>query len=164
MKYALWGFAFLTIFVAWYASPLGRELLKRQSWMQRYYSSPFAERVEILLFNKSDTLLWNRFKAIAASGWSLVLLFGGVDFGPFLFLIPEQYHHIVKAAPAMIYALDGVYGEIQRRWTTKTVAQVAVPEAVPIPADVKEKMEKADAAKQEAVAEIEVAQAEGKNV
>lgn len=162
MKYTLWGFAFLTVFIAWYSSPIGREWLKSKPSMAWYYRSPFAERVEILLFNKSDTILWNRFKAIAASGWSLALVFGGVDFGPFLFLIPEQYHQFIKAAPAMIYALDGVFGEIQRRWTTKTVAQVAVPEAVPIPIKVMEKMIEADAAKKEAVAEIEVAQAKGK--
>ena len=153
----LYTIAALTLFVLWYVSPIGREWLKKQSWMQWYYTSPFAERVETVLFSKSETILYARFKMLLAAAWQGVLAVGAVDPTPFLIFVPQKYHAILLALPSIVLALDSVMGEIQRRWTTKPLPMVAVPETTPISQELAEKIERADVAKAEVVAEIKAA-------
>lgn len=161
MKYLLWGLVFLTVFIVWYTSPIGREWAKKQPWLQWYYKSPFAERVETTLFGKSETLLYNRFKALIAGVWSLILVIGGIDYSPFLIIIPPKYHWLIQAGPAMILALDGIFGEVLRRWTTKPLPQVALPEATPVPKGVEQAVERAEVAKDKATEAIEKAEEKG---
>lgn len=157
----LWIIAALTVFVAWYTSPIGRAWLKTQAWMQWYYGSPFAERVETLLFSKSDSILYQRFKLFLAAAWQFVLSIGAIDPTPFLIFVPQKYHAIVLATPSAILAIDGVIGEIQRRYTTKPVTLVALPETKPLPPEVEEVVRAAETEKAVAVAVVETAKKEG---
>lgn len=157
----LWIIAGLTVFIAWYTSPIGREWLKQQPWAQVYYRSTFAERVEIWLFRKSDAILYQRFKLFLAAAWQFVLQVGAIDPTPFLILIPQEYHTLVLAVPSLILAIDGLLGEIQRRWVTKPVALVELPETKPLPPDVAAVVAKAEVEKEIAVAVVQDAKKMG---
>lgn len=155
----LYTVAVLFVLVAWYTSPIGREWLKTLPSMQWYYGSPFAEKVETVLFRKSDMILMSRFKVLMAGSWQVVLQLGAVDPSPFLIFVPERFHAVLLALPTIIVGLDGLFTEIQRRWTTKPLVVVAVPEATPIPSALADAMKSAEVAKDKVVVKAIAAEA-----
>jgi hypothetical protein len=152
----LWVIAIVAAFVAIYVLFL-RAWLKAQPWAQGFFAA--VEPVEIWLWNKSETILWARFKGLCAFLLALLPQIGAIDVTPYVAFIPEKHRWWVMLVPSAALALDGVMSELLRRSTTKPLEVVQLPEDVP--PDVARAIENADAAKAEAVAVITEAKAEG---
>jgi hypothetical protein len=140
------------------SSPLlGREWLKTKTWAQPFFA--WVEPIEILLFKKSETILFARLKVFGGVALTYLVQASQIDWTPILPFIPEKYHFFVNAAISslpLLLSLLGVADEKQRYTATKPIELVAVPEAK-ITAEVAETIAVADMAKAEAVAAVKAA-------
>src|SRR5262245_14844369 len=107
----------------------GRKYLKTKPWAQNFFTK--IEPVEIVLWKKSETILWARLQQSVGLFTYLLHLVGVVDFTPFVAFLPPKYQPWVIAAPAMAVSLNGLICEMQRRDTTKPLALVALPDNAP---------------------------------
>lgn len=143
LAYALWG----------------REWLKTKPRAQPFFD--WIEPIEILLFKKSETILFARM----LSGLGLVLTFltqiSTIDLTPIMPFVPEKYavyvHVVFNSMPLVITALGAIVERL-RNQTTKPLELVAVADKVVAenPA-LAQTIAKADEIKVEAVAETKVA-------
>jgi hypothetical protein len=117
-------------FLLWYALH-GRDWLKQQPFAQGFFE--FVEPIEILLFKKSETILFAR----TLSGLGVVLTFlqqfDGINLAPILPLVPEAWQGVVTIAAGclpLVISLLGMVVEWLRNRTTKPIELVAVPDKV----------------------------------
>lgn len=146
----LLGIGLFVAFLLWYVLA-GRAWLKAKPWAWSQAFFAFIEPIEIKLWRKSETLLMARFLMLAGM---IPPLLDQVDALKPLFeqvapYLPGNWQSYISLTLTVL----GLIGEIQRRYTTKPLEIVALPEAVAaaMPAVVA-----AEAAKVEAVAVVKV--------
>lgn len=158
MKITLLVLAVLTGLLLWYALQ-GREWLKSKSWAQGFFA--WVEPIEILLFKKSETILFARLKVVVGAVLTLLTQIGSIDLTPIMPFVPEKYQPYVNFAinlvPLAISAM-GFLDERLRYTVTKPVELVAVAEK-DMPPEVADALGTADAAKVDAVAAVEASKA-----
>lgn len=106
----------LAIYVVWL-----RPLMRNTTWGKKWLS--YIEPMERLLWWKSESLLWSRFKVFL--GTTLTVLVG-VDWNSVSPIFPEKYRPILVALPTIFVALDGLMGEPLRRDISKPLEIVAM--------------------------------------
>jgi hypothetical protein len=132
----------------------GREWLKTKTWAQPFFA--WVEPIEILLFKKSETILFARLKVFGGVALTYLVQASQIDWTPILPFIPEKYHFFVNAAISslpLLLSLLGVADEKQRYTATKPIELVAVPE-VGLTPEVKVAIAQAEDAKELAVAVV----------
>lgn len=149
MKWVLIGLGVLTVLVALYVVWLRPMLRTNRSTVL-----DTIEPVERVLYGKSETLLWNRFKAGLAMVLGAVIAVDWNIVGP---IIPEKYRPYLLAAPAVFTFIDGLIGDWLRRDTTLPLEVVAMrtdapPEVKAAAAEAKASVDTAKAAVVEAKA------------
>lgn len=146
--------AVLVLAVVWYAA-YGREWLKAKPWAAGFFAA--IEPLEILLFKKSETILFARLKIVTGAVLTLLTMLGGIDLTPLMPFVPEKYHGLfqmgINLLP-MLITFVGMMDERLRNTTTKPLELVALPETQPVSPEVAAAVEMADAAKVQAVAVV----------
>jgi len=128
-----------------------RPWLRKKPWMQWFFANPVVEWIEIHLWRKSETILVARgLQAVGAIGAAAGYL-GGIDWSIVAPVVPEKWQPFLPMLPMFFNALGGIM-EWLRRDTTKPLELVDVPQEVS--QKVATKLENADAAMIEAVAEV----------
>jgi len=153
----------ITGLVLWYALQ-GRDWLKSKSWAQGFFA--WVEPIEILLFKKSETILFARLKVVVGAVLTLLTQIGSIDLTPLMPFVPEKYQPYVNFAinliPLAISAM-GLLDEKLRNTVSKPIELVALPDKVVAEnPKVAEAVAMAEATKTEAVAVTAVAVAEAK--
>jgi hypothetical protein len=151
-------FAIIAGLVIFYALK-GRAWLKTKPWAQGFFS--LIEPVEIVLFRKSETILFARLKMLTGLILTLLTQIGSIDLTPIMPFVPNGWEPYVRVAfnlMPLIITFVGWMDESLRKTTTKPIELVAVPdkvaEANPKIADA---IATAEVAKTEAVAEVKQA-------
>lgn len=152
--------AVITALLLWYALQ-GRDWLKAKPWAQGFFA--WVEPVEILLFKKSETILFARLKMLTGILLTFLTQIGTIDLTPWMPFVPEKYqpavNAAVNAAPLML-TLVGWADERLRKTTTKPIELVAVPDQVVAEnPQVANAVAAAEAVKFEAVATVKQAKA-----
>lgn len=147
------GFVLIAI-VALYAI-WGRKWLKAKTWpwSKRFFET--TEPIEILLWKKSETILWARLKVLVGLLLAVLTSLGTIDLAPIMPLVPDQWEPALKAAfnlLPLIITVVGFIDEKLRNGTTKPLELVAVPDNPPI--EVARAVAQAESAKQTAVATV----------
>lgn len=146
--------ALLLLYAIW-----GRAWLKSKSWAQGFFA--WVEPIEIVLFKKSETILFARLLSGLGGLLTILSQFGEIDLTPFMPFVPEKYQPFVNVAvnclPLLISAIGWMVEKL-RNATTKPIELVAVAEKDITPA-VADAIVAADAAKVEAVAVVAEAKA-----
>jgi hypothetical protein len=146
--------AILAGLLLWYALQ-GREWLKAKPWARGFFA--WVEPIELLLFKKSETILFARLKIVIGAVLTLLTQIGSIDLTPLMPFVPEKYqpfvHFGINLIPLAI-SLMGYFDEKLRYTATKPVALVAVADKDITP-EIADAMVAADAAKVEAVAAVE---------
>lgn len=149
----------ITALLLWYALQ-GRDWLKSKPWAQPFFA--WVEPIEIVLFKKSQTILFARLKMVTGLLLTYLTQVGTIDLSPWMPLVPEKYQTYVDAAVKsvpLVLTLVGWADELLRNKTTAPLVLVAVPDKVVAEnPKVAEAMAMADQTKTEAVA-VTVAQA-----
>ncbi len=143
--------AVIAIIVALYAV-WGRNWLKAKTWPWSKRFFELTEPIEIVLWQKSETILWARFLQFLGVVGAFLTWLGALDLTPIAALWPEKYQPWLMALPFIAATLAGFIQELLRRGTTKPLELVAVPDNPP-PA-VQAELDKAESAKNEAVAVV----------
>lgn len=150
--------AIFSALLLWYAIQ-GREWLKTKPWAQDFFD--LIEPVEIVLFKKSETILFGRLLTGLGAVLTFLTQLGEINLAPIIPFVPEKYQFIVTFAvnclPLVISGLGAIVERLRNR-TTKPIELVAVPETT-APPEVKAAMAEADAAKDAAVATVADAKA-----
>lgn len=136
----------------------GRTWLKSKSWAQGFFA--WIEPVELMLWSKSETILWARLKQFTGVFLTFLTSIGAIDITPIMPFVPDEYEGILRAVfnlIPLVITLVGIVDEKLRRDTTKPLALVAIAEKDITPA-VAEAIEVAEIAKVQAVAEVKVAE------
>lgn len=154
--------ALITTLLLWYALQ-GRDWLKSKPWPWAQSFFAWVEPIEIVLFKKSQTILFARLKMATGLLLTYLTQVGDIDLSPWMPFVPEKYQPYVNAAVnsiPLVLVLVGWADERLRKTTTKPIELVAVPDKVvaenPVVADA---VRIADAVKIEAVATVEAAKA-----
>lgn len=143
----------VALYVIW-----GRNWLKAKTWPWSKRFFEITEPIEILLWQKSETILWSRFLQLLGAVAAGLTWFGALDVTPIVMLVPEKYQPWLMAAPFVAVTLAGIISELLRRSTSKPLEIVAVPDnASPV---IQAEVQKAQDAKEEAVATIAAAKSE----
>jgi hypothetical protein len=137
----------------------GREWLKTKSWAHGFFA--WIEPIEIVLFKKSETVLFGRLLQFLGVVLTGLIWVGSIDITPIIPLVPEKYQLYLQVAMSfMPQVLNGLGAIVERlrNQTTKPLELVAVPDKVVAenPA-LAQTIAKADEIKVEAVAETKVA-------
>jgi len=152
--------AIFTAILLWYALQ-GRAWLKTKPWADSFFEH--IEPVEILIFKKSETILFARLKMVWGVALTYLMQAGQIDWTPILPFIPEKYRFYVNAAISsipLIISLIGGADERLRNTTTKPIELVAVPDKVVAQSTkLTEAVAMADATKAEAVQAVVEAKA-----
>ena len=139
----------------------GREWLKTKSWAQPFFA--WVEPIEIVLFRKSETILFARLKFVWGIALTDLMQLSSVNLTPLLPFIPEKHRALAEAAInslPLLLSLLGAADEKQRLTTTKPIELVAVPDKVVAETPkLAEAVAMADATKVEAVAAVAEAKA-----
>lgn len=130
----------------------GRYWLKRQWWTGRFFD--WIEPIEIKLWSKSETLLWARYRQALGLLVALFAFIGAFDITPFYGIIPEKFQWMLPFAPLVISASGGL-AEYLRRYTTRPLELVAVPDEGASPR-VEKAIAEAEKAKEKAVVAVEI--------
>ena len=143
----------LTAILLWYVLG-GRAWLKSKPSAAGFFAA--VEPVEILLYRKSETILWARLKMLVGVVLTVLIYLGSLDLTPIMPFVPQEYHALVQALYnllPMLITLVGMADEKLRAGTTSPLELVALPDKVVAenPA-VAEAVAAADASKAEAVA------------
>lgn len=133
----------------------GRKWLKAKTWPWSVRYFQFIEPYEILLYKKSETLLWARFRMLWGTVFSLVNNLAGTDLTPILSLVPEKYQWIagafINCLPLLVSFLAWI-DQRMRETSSMPTELVAVPDNPPI--EVAIAVERFESAKREAIAVI----------
>lgn len=110
--------AFVALYVVWL-----RPWLRDKPWAQGFFAR--VEPVEIVLWRKSESILWARFLQAVGLVVPLLQFIGAVDITPYLAIVPDGY------APYLLLVIfvAGQIGERLRKDTTKPLDVVAAPDA-----------------------------------
>lgn len=108
---------------------VGRRLLKKLPFMAGFFA--WIEPAEILLWRKSETILWARTQQLGGAVFSLLSVIGVIDLSPFLWAVPEKHRTWVGALPSMAVSVNGIICELQRRQVSRPLELVAVPDNPP---------------------------------
>jgi hypothetical protein len=141
---------FVVAFLIWYVIA-GRSWLKDKPSMQWLYASRIGEWIEINLWKKSETILYQRAKQLIALLLVVLPQLGAFDPTPYLGFVPEKHRWWVVLIPSIALSLDATVGEMLRNRTTKPIEVIAAPTT---PETVAAEI-KVDAANAEAVAVVE---------
>lgn len=150
--------AVITGVLLWYALQ-GREWLKSKPWAQGFFA--WVEPIEILLFKKSETILFARLKIVVGAVLTLMTQIGSIDLTPLMPFVPEKYQPYVNFAINLVplaISLMGYFDEKLRYTSTKPIELVEVAEKNITP-EVADAMVTADVAKVDAVAAVEASKA-----
>lgn len=142
-------FIFFSV-IAFYGVIL-RPWLRKKTWMQWFFANPVVEWIEIHLWQKSETILVARGLQLVGIIASASGYLGAIDYSIFAPVVPEKWQPFLPLLPVIFNALGSLM-EALRRDTTKPLALVDVPQEVS--QKVATKLETADAAMIEAVAEV----------
>lgn len=153
----------ITALLLWYALQ-GRDWLKSETWAQGFFA--WVEPIEIVLFKKSQTILFARLLSGLGVVLTMLQQFNGIDLTPILPFVPEKYQSFmtigVNCLPLLITAI-GWMVERLRNATSRPLELVAVPDKVVAASPtLQEAVAMADQTKVEAVAVTAVAVAEAK--
>lgn len=143
----------ITALLLWYALQ-GRDWLKSKSWAMPFFA--WIEPIEIVLFKKSQTILFARLLSGLGVVLTMLQQFNGIDLTPILPFVPEKYQMAltvgVNMLPLLITAIGWMVEKL-RNSTSKPLELVAVPDKVVAENPrVAEAVAMADATKAEAVA------------
>ena len=148
------------VVLLWYVLG-GRAWLKSKPWADGFFAA--VEPIEILLYRKSETILWARLKMLVGVVLTVLIYLGSLDLTPIMPFVPEQYHAQVQALYnllPMLITLVGMADEKLRNTSSKPIELVALPDKVvaenPM---VAQAVAAADATKAEAVAVVAEAKA-----
>lgn len=120
----------LAILLTWYAL-WGRDWLKAKPWAERFFA--WIEPIEIVLYKKSQTILWARLKMLIGALLTVLTYLGTIDLAPIMPFVPDQYEATLRAVfnlLPMIITLVGMADERLRNKVTLPIEIVAVPEKV----------------------------------
>lgn len=131
-----------------------RPYLRKQSWAEPFFR--FVEPIELVLFKKSEGILWARWQQFLGLVLTVVGMFGGIDWTALAVLTPDWIDPLLPAIPLLLN-LTGSIAEKLRNDTTKPIELVAIPEADKEVPAVAAAIATAEVAKIEAVAAVEVA-------
>jgi len=150
----------LIILLLWYALK-GRAWLKTKSWANGFFA--WIEPIEIVLYRKSETLLFARLKILTGIILAALTNIGTIDLTPIMPFVPEKYVGFVQAAFNLLpltISLVGWADQRLRNTTTLPIEIVAVPDKVVAEnPKVAEAVAMADSTKTEAVAAVAEAKA-----
>lgn len=117
----------LTLIVGVYVAG-GRAMLKRQAWTAGFFAR--IEPIEIACWRKSEAILWARFLQGAGLVLTLLTTLGSFDLSPLFPLLPAGYQWLPPILP-LVVSVAGVLQENLRRYTTKPLELVEVPDVAP---------------------------------
>jgi hypothetical protein len=150
----------ITVLLLWYALK-GRAWLKSKPWASGFFA--WVEPIEIVLFKKSETILFARLKILSGLVLTVLTQVGTIDLTPFMPFVPDKYQGYVNAAVNALPLVISVMGwadERLRNTTSKPIELVAVPDKVVAESPkLAEAVAMADATKAEAVAVVTEAKA-----
>lgn len=106
----------------------GRSWLKRQSWAAGFFA--WIEPIEIILWRKSETILWARFRQGLGLVLTLLASLGQFDLSPIFPFLPDWLHWLPPMLPLVI-SMSGALSEQLRRNTTRPLELVEVPDVAP---------------------------------
>lgn len=154
MKIALIVFGvLLLIYAVW-----GRAWLKTKPFAQPFFA--WIEPIELVLWKKSETILFARLKMVTGFVLTLMTQFGQIDLTPFMPFVSPKWQPYVTAAvnlSPIAITVVGWMDEQLRKTTTKPLEVVAVPDDAP--AAVKAQVAKVEATNAQAVAVVEASTA-----
>jgi len=120
----------LSLALTWYAL-WGRAWLKTKSWAKPFFD--LIEPLELVLFKKSETILFARMKMVTGLLLAFLTQIGTIDLTPIMPFVPEKYQSWVHAAfnlaPLML-SIVGWMDEKLRNRTTLPIEVVSVPDKV----------------------------------
>lgn len=167
----LWALVVVSVVITTYVL-FGREQLKKiecrqkedpsgPQWAVRWFA--FWEPWEILLWRKSRTLLFARFKMFIGTLLTFLTQTQSIDLTPMTMFVSEKWRPYVQFAidtTPMAITVLGLMDEKLRWGTTEPVEMKAVREE-DVPDHVRAAIIEADRARNAAVAKIKVAKADG---
>lgn len=107
----------------------GREWLKSKPWAEGFFA--WVEPVEILLFKKSETILFGRTLQFLGAILTALTWVGSIDITPILPLVPEKHAALVQAVfsflPLVLNGLGAIVERL-RNTTTKPIELVTIPD------------------------------------
>lgn len=122
--------ALITALLLWYALQ-GRDWLKGKTWAQPFFA--WVEPIEIVLFKKSQTILFARLLSTLGVLLTMLQQFNGIDLTPILPLVPAEYQNLmtitVNSLPMLISVIGWIVEKL-RYETTKPIELIAVPDKV----------------------------------
>lgn len=130
-----------------------RPWLRTKPWAQGFMA--WIEPIEIMLWRKSETILFARFKMIVGVLLTVLTQAGSIDITPLMPFVPDKYEGILRLAFNMLpmtLTLLGALDEQLRKDTTKPLEIVALPQIKP--PEVAAAVAEAEATKVAAVAVI----------
>jgi hypothetical protein len=131
-----------------------RPWLRVKPWARGFFDA--IEPIEIRLWNKSESILWARTLQLTGVVLAALTFLNEQNLEPLMQFVPDGYKWVPSLLP-MIISVVGAVNEVLRRDTTKPLAVVALPSA--LPADVAATVAKAENATNEAVAAAEAVKA-----
>lgn len=149
MKLFLWLLSIAAFVAIWVT--LLRPWLKTQSFAAPFFAR--IEPIEIMLWSKSETILWARFQAIVGALLATLAGLGTIDLSPVKAILPDTLKPYADLVP-LIITLSGFVSEALRRNTSKPLAVVAAPVDAPGTLAANARVEQANAS---AVATVEAA-------
>jgi hypothetical protein len=149
-----------SLILTWYAL-WGRAWLKSKSWAQPFFD--WIEPIELVLFKKSETILFARLKILTGLMLAVLTNLGTIDLTPIMPFVPEKYqgwlHIAFNLAPLMLSVVGWMDEQLRKR-TTLPIEVVAVPDkTIAENPKVAEAVAMAVATKTEAVAAVNEAKA-----
>jgi len=149
-----------SLILTWYAL-WGRAWLKSKSWAQPFFD--WIEPIELVLFKKSETILFARLKILTGLLLAVLTNLGTIDLTPIMPFVPEKYqgwlHIAFNLAPLMLSVVGWMDEQLRKR-TTLPIEVVAVPDkTIAENPKVAEAVAMAVATKTEAVAAVNEAKA-----
>jgi hypothetical protein len=140
----------VALYVIW-----GRKWLKAKTWPWSMRFFELVEPIEIVLWKKSETILWARFKVLVGLILTALTFLGQIDLTPIMPFVPDAWEPTVKAVFNLIplsITIIGMIDEKLRNGTSKPLELVAVPDNPPM--EVAIAVEQASSANKQAVATV----------
>lgn len=109
-----------------------RPWLRDKAWAQGFFK--FIEPMEIVLWSKSETILFARLKVVTGIVFAVLTFLTALDISPALSLLPDEWQGKVRLWWGLIPLLLSVIGFIDeklRKDTTKPLEVVALPSSAP---------------------------------
>lgn len=146
----------LFAFLLWYALS-GRAILKTKPWAQKFFAH--IEPAETLLYRKSETILWARFKMLTGVSLTVMTQIGMIDITPIMPFVPDQYAGPVRIAFNLLPLIITIIGMVDEKLRNATSQPIEITElpAKAITPKIAEAIAMADATKNEAVAVVKEA-------